>query len=128
MAATVVLDTNILSYLARSDPGVAGSFASWLDAGNGVVLSRVTVYEFRRGVYAGAMTPQETQAGELFLVNFGVIEVDEHTWCCVARPEAVLVADRLAVPWEPDSGSEAGRRAPGWRLGRRLRCRQSAHA
>jgi hypothetical protein len=38
--------------------------------------------------------------------------------CCVARPEAVLVADRLAVRSEPGSGSEAGRRIPGRRCER----------
>ena len=85
MAATVILDTNVLSYLARSDPGVEASFASWLTAGNGIVLSRVSVYEFRRGVYSGSVSPRESQAGELFLVNFAVIEVDEHTWDLAAE-------------------------------------------
>ena len=85
MGATVVLDTNVLSYLARSDPGVTASFTSWLNAGSGVVLSRVSVYEFRRGVYSGSVSAQESQAAELFLVNFAVIEVDEHTWDLAAE-------------------------------------------
>lgn len=70
MAATVVLDTNVLSYLARSDPGVNASFTSWLNAGNGIVLSRVSVYEFRRGVYSGSVSAQESQSGELFLDRY----------------------------------------------------------
>jgi CubicO group peptidase (beta-lactamase class C family) len=43
--------------------------------------------------------------------------------CCVARPEAVLVADRLAVPGEPWSGAEAGRRVGLARV-RRRRCQR----
>lgn len=49
------------------------------------MLSRVSVYEFRRGVYSGSVSAQESQAAELFLVNFAVIEVDEHTWDLAAE-------------------------------------------
>lgn len=90
MAATVVLDTDVLSFLARNDAGVGAALTRWLDAGNGVVISRVTAYEFRRGVYAGSVEPQEAQAGELFLVNFAVIEVDEHAWDIAAEIWAAL--------------------------------------
>lgn len=55
MGATVILDTSVLSYLARGDSGANASFTSWLKAGNGIVLSRVSVYEFRRGVYSGSV-------------------------------------------------------------------------
>jgi predicted nucleic acid-binding protein len=74
-----------LSYLARGDLDVTASFERWLVAGNGVVLSRVSVYEFRRGVYAGSVAAPERVAGELFLVNFAVIEVDEHAWDLAAE-------------------------------------------
>jgi predicted nucleic acid-binding protein len=40
MAATVVLDTDVLSFLARSDATVGAAFTGWLDVGNGVVISR----------------------------------------------------------------------------------------
>jgi predicted nucleic acid-binding protein len=52
--AAAILDTTIVSHLARSEPVVTAAFTAWLDAGNGVVISRVTAYEFRRGVHAGA--------------------------------------------------------------------------
>src|SRR6188474_2784390 len=48
---------------------------------------------------------------------------DREPVCCVARPEAVLVADRLAVPDEPCGGAEAGRRIKLAR-GRRQGCQQ----
>jgi len=85
MAATVLLDTTVLSHLARSEEAVTAAFSSWLSAGNGIVISRVTAYEFRRGVYAGSIGPQEQQAGELFLVNFAIIEVDVDTWDSAAE-------------------------------------------
>jgi predicted nucleic acid-binding protein len=85
MAATALLDTTVLSYLARSEAMVTAAFTGWLSAGNGIVISRVTAYEFRRGVYAGSVHPNEAHAGELFLVNFAVIEVDEGTWDIAAE-------------------------------------------
>jgi predicted nucleic acid-binding protein len=85
MAATIALDTTVLSHLARYEASVTATFTSWLSAGNGVVISRVTAYEFRRGVYAGSVNPTEAQAGELFLVNFAVIEIDEATWDLAAE-------------------------------------------
>lgn len=85
MAATAVLDTSVLSYLARNDAMVTAAFTGWLHAGNGIVISRVTAYEFRRGVHAGSVQPAEAQAGELFLVNFAMIEVDEDTWDLAAE-------------------------------------------
>jgi predicted nucleic acid-binding protein len=85
MAASVVLDTTILSHLARSDAAVTAAFGAWLEAGNGVVISRVSAYEFQRGVYAGSVSAQEQQAGELFLVNFAIIEVDASTWDTAAQ-------------------------------------------
>lgn len=80
MASTAVLDTSVLSDLAGNEAMVTAAFTGWLHAGNGIVISRVTAYEFRRGVHAGSVKPAAAQAGELFLVNFAVIEVDEDTW------------------------------------------------
>lgn len=85
MAATALLDTTVLSHLARSEPAVTTAFTTWLDAGNGIVISRVTAYEFQRGVYAGSVSTQERQAGELFLVNFAIIEVDASAWNTAAE-------------------------------------------
>lgn len=85
MTASVVLDTTILSHLARNDAAVAAAFGAWLEAGNGVVISRVTAYEFQRGVHAGSVSAQEQQAGELFLAHFAIIEVDASTWDIAAR-------------------------------------------
>jgi predicted nucleic acid-binding protein len=85
MAATAVLDTTILSHLARNETAVTAAFSAWLEAGNGIVISRVTAYEFQRGVYAGSVSAQEQQAGELFLVNFAIIEVDANTWDTAAE-------------------------------------------
>jgi predicted nucleic acid-binding protein len=85
MAATVVLDTSVLSYLARNDEAVTAAFGAWLGAGNGIAISRVTVYEFRRGVHAGSVSAPEQQAGELFLVNFAIVEVDASTWDLAAE-------------------------------------------
>jgi predicted nucleic acid-binding protein len=36
-------------------------------------------------VYAGSVSSQEQQAGELFLVNFAIIEVDASTWDTAAQ-------------------------------------------
>ena len=85
MARTAVLDTSVLSYLVRHEAMVTAAFTGWLQAGNGIVISRVTAYEFRRGVHAGSVKPAEAHAGELFLVNFAVIEVDEDTWDLAAE-------------------------------------------
>lgn len=85
MGATIILDTTVLSYLARNEDAVTATFTGWLTAGNGIVISRVTAYEFRRGVYAGLVSSTESQAGELFLLNFAVIEVDEDTWNLAAE-------------------------------------------
>src|SRR5438093_2746221 len=85
MAATAILDTDVLSDLAKGDPAIKAAFDAWLNAGNGVVLSRVTAYEFRRGVYVGSISQSEAKAGELFLVHFSVIEVDETAWDIAAK-------------------------------------------
>ena len=44
MVATAVLDTTVLSYLARNEAAVTAAFTGWLHAGNGIVISRVTAY------------------------------------------------------------------------------------
>lgn len=80
MVATAVLDTTVLSHLARNEAAVTAAFGAWLGAGNGVVISRVTAYEFRRGIHAGSVSAQEQQAGELFLAQFAIVEVDASTW------------------------------------------------
>jgi predicted nucleic acid-binding protein len=85
MVATAVLDTTVLSHLARNEAAVTAAFGAWLSAGNGVVISRVTAYEFRRGIHAGSVSAQEQQAGELFLVNFAIVEVDASTWDLAAE-------------------------------------------
>lgn len=85
MAATAILDTAILAHLALNEPAVPAAFSAWLDVGNGIVISRVTAYEFQRGVHAGSVSAQEQQAGELFLVNFAIIEVDASTWDLAAQ-------------------------------------------
>jgi predicted nucleic acid-binding protein len=38
MAATIALDTTVLSHLARYEASVTATFTSWLSAGNGVVI------------------------------------------------------------------------------------------
>jgi predicted nucleic acid-binding protein len=85
MAAAAILDTTIVSHLARSEAAITAAFTAWPDAGNGVVISRVTAYEFRRGVHAGSVSVREQQAGELFLAHFAIIEVDADTWDLAAE-------------------------------------------
>lgn len=80
MAATAVLDTTVLSHLARSEPATTAALDAWLGAGNGIVISRVTVYEFRRGIHAGSVDVHEQRAGELFLAHFAIVEVDAAAW------------------------------------------------
>lgn len=85
MASTVLLDATVLSHLARNEPAVTAAFSGWLSAGNGVAISRVSVYEFRRGVYAGSIGAAEHQAGELFVAHFSIVEVDVDTWDLAAE-------------------------------------------
>jgi len=95
---------------------VTATFTGWLYAGNGIVISRVTAYEFRRGVYAGSVKPVEAHAGELFLVNFAVIEVDEDTWDLAAEIWGRACAYREDAAHgcgQPDCGDRAARRIRG---------------
>jgi predicted nucleic acid-binding protein len=85
LAATAILDTDVFSDVARGAPSVSSRFGEWLAEGNGVVISRVTAYEFRRGVYAGSLTDTDATAGELFLSLFSVIDPDEDTWNLAAE-------------------------------------------
>jgi predicted nucleic acid-binding protein len=48
MAATAVLDTTILSHLARNEVAVTTAFGAWLDAGNGIVIATRNRKDFDR--------------------------------------------------------------------------------
>ena len=96
MGVAALLDTSVLTSLARNDAAELERLRVWLQAGNGLAIPRITAYEFRRGVLCGAVDSAADQQGKLFFAHFLVVELDPATWEIAADIWAALYLARLS--------------------------------
>jgi predicted nucleic acid-binding protein len=96
MGVTALLDTSVLTSLAKHDAVELQKLRAWLQAGNGLAIPRVAAYEFRRGVLCGAVDSAADQRGKLFFAHFLVVELDPETWEIAADIWAALYLAKLS--------------------------------
>ncbi len=96
MGVTALLDTDVLSNLARGDSAELQRLRAWLGSGNGIAIPRIVVYEFRRGVLSGALDRRAEQQFKVFLAQFLLVELDPHTWEIAAEIWAAMYRANLS--------------------------------